>query len=34
MVCFEKVKEVAKLAGIGHFICGICVRACRGTHPV
>lgn len=30
MDCFAKVKELAKRAGIGHYICGICVRACPG----
>lgn len=28
--CLAKVKELAKLAGIGHYICGICVKACKG----
>ena len=28
--CMAKVKELSKLAGIGHYICGICVKACRG----
>ena len=28
--CFEKLKSFARERGIGHYICGICVRACPG----
>jgi len=28
--CLIKMKEMCKMAGIGHYICGICVKACRG----
>jgi len=28
--CFAKVNEFRKLPFIGHHICGICVKACRG----
>lgn len=27
-VCYKKLCEFQRLAGIGHHICGICVRAC------
>jgi epoxyqueuosine reductase QueG len=29
--CLVKMKELCKMAGIGHYICGICVKVCRGT---
>jgi epoxyqueuosine reductase len=28
--CLEKLKEFAKKPGIGQFICGVCVKACKG----
>lgn len=28
--CYEKLKEFSKRYHIGHYICGICVRACNG----
>ena len=28
--CLEKLKEFAKKQGIGQFICGVCVKACKG----
>jgi epoxyqueuosine reductase QueG len=28
--CFEKLKEFQKSASVGQYICGICVKACRG----
>ena len=28
--CFEKLKEFAKIRGIGQHICGICVKVCDG----
>ncbi|MEW6408612.1 MAG: reductive dehalogenase domain-containing protein, partial [Nitrospirota bacterium] len=28
--CFERLKWFAKTYNIGHYICGICVKACRG----
>ncbi|RLB06528.1 MAG: hypothetical protein DRG50_05455 [Deltaproteobacteria bacterium] len=27
--CFEKLKEFRKKYNIGHYICGVCVKACR-----
>lgn len=29
--CLEKLKEFSKRHNIGHYICGICVRACYGS---
>lgn len=29
--CYEQVKKFSKKSGIGHYICGLCVRACPGT---
>lgn len=28
--CLAKLKEFAKKQGIGQFICGVCVKACKG----
>ena len=28
--CLDKLKEFAKIRGIGQYICGICVKACPG----
>jgi epoxyqueuosine reductase QueG len=28
--CFEKLQSFRRLPGVGQYICGICVRACRG----
>lgn len=28
--CFEKLKEFAREHRIGHYICGVCVKACPG----
>jgi len=30
MACFEKLKEFQKLRLVSQFICGVCVKACRG----
>jgi epoxyqueuosine reductase len=30
--CLGKLREFAKEQGIGQFICGVCVKACRGCH--
>jgi hypothetical protein len=30
MACFEKLKEFRKLRLVSQFICGVCVKACRG----
>ncbi len=32
--CFDKLKEFRKLPFIGQHVCGICVKACRGTDCV
>lgn len=32
--CLEKLKTFAKMQGIGRYICGLCVRACRGKKTV
>jgi epoxyqueuosine reductase len=29
--CFDKLAEFSKIPGIGQHICGLCVRACKGT---
>ena len=29
--CFEKLKEFRKKHNIGHYICGVCIKACRPT---
>lgn len=29
--CYKKLCEFQRLAGIGHHICGVCVRACMGS---
>jgi len=31
MSCYEKLKEFRNLGLVGQFICGICVKSCRGT---
>jgi len=31
--CFEKLKEFQKSRLVDQFICGICVRACKGVKP-
>jgi epoxyqueuosine reductase len=31
LACFEKLKEFRRSGLVGQFICGICVRACRGS---
>ena len=28
--CFEKLKEFAKIPGVGQYICGVCIKVCRG----
>ena len=28
--CFAKLKEFAKIRGVGQYICGVCLRACKG----
>jgi epoxyqueuosine reductase QueG len=30
LACFEKLKQFSKQCNIGHYICGICVKACTG----
>ena len=30
-VCLERLKQYAKIRGIGQYICGICVKACDGS---
>jgi len=30
-LCLAKMKEICKAANIGHYICGICVKPCRGN---
>jgi epoxyqueuosine reductase QueG len=30
MACFEKLKEFQKQRLVSQFICGVCVKACRG----
>ncbi len=30
--CFEKLKEFAKIRGIGQHICGVCVKVCNGRN--
>jgi len=30
MLCYEKLKEFSKRAGVKYCICGICIKACRG----
>lgn len=30
--CYEKLKEFSRIRGIGQYICGVCVKACDGTH--
>lgn len=30
LVCFEKLKEFQKAGIVGQYICGICVKCCRG----
>ncbi|OVE73766.1 hypothetical protein BVX93_00880 [bacterium B13(2017)] len=30
--CQAKLKEFSKIPGISHYICGICVKACKGKH--
>ena len=30
--CLDKLKEFAKKPGIGQFICGVCVKACKGKN--
>jgi epoxyqueuosine reductase len=30
--CFEKLKEFQKQRLVSQFICGVCVKACRGPH--
>jgi len=29
-LCFEKLKKFAGMRGIGQYICGVCIKACRG----
>lgn len=31
LACFEQLKKFRKECNIGHYICGICVKACRGV---
>jgi epoxyqueuosine reductase QueG len=31
--CFEKLKEFQKLRLVDQYICGICVKACKGDKP-
>lgn len=30
--CLEKLKEFAKIRGIGQYICGVCVKVCDGRN--
>lgn len=30
--CLEKLKEYAKIRGIGQYICGVCVKVCDGRN--
>ena len=30
--CFEKLREHARSRGIGVFICGLCIKACKGPN--
>ena len=30
--CYAKLNEFARIRGIGQHICGVCVKACHGTH--
>jgi epoxyqueuosine reductase len=32
LACFEKLKEFRRQGAVGQFICGVCVKHCRGTH--
>ncbi|MEW6088148.1 MAG: hypothetical protein AB1498_07565 [bacterium] len=32
--CLEKLKEFARIPGIGQFICGICVKVCDGKSKI
>ena len=32
--CYAQLNEFRKLRGIGHHICGICVRVCKGHNTV
>ena len=32
--CFEKLKEFQKKGYVGQYICGICVRSCKGVRNV
>lgn len=29
--CFDKLKEFRKMGIVGQYICGVCVRACKGS---
>ena len=31
LACFEKLKEFRRSGLVGQFICGVCVKACRGV---
>ncbi len=31
--CFEKLKSFQKNGLVGHYICGICVKVCKGNSP-
>ncbi len=31
--CYEKLKEFRRRGLVGQFICGVCVKACRGPAP-
>lgn len=33
IACYEKLREFRKLGYTGQFICGICVKACKGKRP-
>ncbi len=28
--CFEKLRQFAKIQGVGQYICGVCIKACPG----
>jgi len=28
--CFEKLIEFSKIQGVGQYICGVCIKACKG----
>jgi len=31
--CFEQLKDFRKTRNIGHYICGLCVKVCKGVFP-